>query len=114
MRVLHLLSSSGGLVPAIFRHEIRNILLVFERRRRVSPAEADEILGRVDDLSPRDGGPGHDGDVIARARTDGLTAYDAAYVALAISTASEIATLDKAMATAARRCGLALLGPLAP
>ena len=114
MRVLRLLSSSGGLVPTIFRHEIRNILLVSERRKRVSPAEIDEILGRVDNLSLRDGGPGHDGDVIALARTHGLTAYDAAYVALAIATASDIATLDKAMANAARRCGIAVLGPLVP
>ncbi len=112
--VLRALSAEGGLAPSIFRHEVRNILLISERRRRISPAKADELLGRLAALPVRDRGPGNDDDIIALARAHGLTAYDASYVALAISTASEIATLDKAMATAARRCGIAVLGPLAP
>ena len=112
--VLHQLSSDQGLVPTIFRHEVRNILLVSERRKRVTPAEVDEILGALDRLPLEDRGHGDDKDVIGLARRHGLTAYDSAYVGLALSTKSPLATLDEAMAKAARVCGITLLGPLAP
>lgn len=114
MDVLQRLSSEQGLVPTIFRHEVRNILLVSERRRRVSADEVDEILSGLAHTSIEDNGPGDDHRVMALARAYGLTAYDAAYVSLALSTGSSVATLDKAMAAAARACGVPLLGPLAP
>ena len=112
--VLSMLGTSYGLAPSIFRHEVRNILLLSERRKRITAAIGDALLVELALLSIRDCGSGDDTEVIAIARAHGLTAYDAAYVALAISTASDIATLDKAMANAARRCGIAVLGPLAP
>jgi len=112
-RILRLLQATDGLVPSIFRHEVRNILLIAERRKRVMPAKVDELLGRLAALPVRDGGHSDDHDVIALARTGGLTAYDAAYVALALSTGSSLATLDRAMAAAARSHGLAILGPYA-
>ena len=113
-RILQLLSSTEGLVPTIFRHEIRNILLISERRQRISRAEVDEILRGLDEPSLRDCGPGDDAKVIQLARVHHLTAYDAAYLALALSTGSTMATLDKALATAARSCNIAVIGPLAP
>ena len=112
--VLRQLLSDQGLIPTIFRHEVRNILLVSERRKRVTPAEVDEILGALERLALEDRGHGDDRDVMALARAHRLTAYDAAYVCLALSSRSALATLDRDMATAARVCGLKLLGPLAP
>lgn len=114
IRVLRLLSSTEGLVPNIFRHEVRNILLVSERRQRISRSEVDEILRGLDEPSLRECGPGDDSDVVALARLHRLTAYDAAYLALALSTGSPLATLDRALAAAARTCKVTVLGPLAP
>ncbi len=113
-RVLRLLSSTQGLVPTIFRHEIRNILLISERRQRISRTEVDEILGRLDEPSLQDCGPGDDANVVQLARAHHLTAYDAAYLALALAVGSSLATLDQALAVAARTCNVAVLGPLAP
>ncbi len=113
-RILRLLQAKDGLVPSIFRHEVRNILLIAERRKRVMPAKVDELLGRLAALPVREGGHSDDHDIIALARAGGLTAYDAAYVALALSSGVPLATLDRAMATAARARGIAILGPLAP
>ncbi len=109
-RIFRLLQATDGLVPSIFRHEVRHILLIAERRKRVMPAKVDELLGRLAALPVRDGGHSDDHDVIALARTGGLTAYDAA---LALSTGSSLATLDRAMAAAARTHSLAILGPYA-
>jgi predicted nucleic acid-binding protein len=44
------------------------------------------------------------------ALTHGLTAYDAAYVELAVRSRSDLATFDKKLADAARVCGVAVLG----
>ena len=81
---------------------------------RATASEVDEIMAGLDELSPDDGGPGDDGVVADIARAHGLTAYDAASVALALSGGAPLATLDGAMATAARARGLTILGPLAP
>ena len=114
IKVLRLLSSTEGLVPTIFRHEIRNILLVSERRQRITRTEVDESLRGLDEPSLRDCGPGDDAEVVSLARVHRLTAYDAAYLALALSTGSPLATLDRALAAAARACNIAILGPLSP
>jgi predicted nucleic acid-binding protein len=61
----------------------------------------------------RDRGGG-DGVQIARlALKHGLTAYDATYLALAISERLPLATLDRELAAAARGEAVEVLGPLA-
>ena len=114
LSVLGQVKASHGLAPSIFRHEVRNILLLSEKRRRITGTVVAALLVEFAELPIQDCGPGDDADVVALARTHGLTAYDAAYVALALSGGSPLATLDTAMAAAARACGLTLLGPLAP
>jgi predicted nucleic acid-binding protein len=47
------------------------------------------------------------------ARVHQLSAYDAAYLALAVSERAALATLDRKLAAAARRETIAVLGPLA-
>ena len=69
-------------------------------------------MGRLRRLPLEDAGSGSDGAVLALAMAHGLTAYDAAYLALAQERDLPLATLDQKLAAAARREDVALLGPL--
>ncbi|HLX98704.1 MAG TPA: type II toxin-antitoxin system VapC family toxin [Roseiarcus sp.] len=100
-------------VPSLFWHEARNILVMAERRGRIVAGEAAQAMGRLRRLPLEDAGAGSDGAVLALATAHGLTAYDAAYLALARERGLPLATLDQKLAGAARREGVRLLGPLA-
>jgi predicted nucleic acid-binding protein len=98
-------------VPSLFWHEARNILVMAERRGRIVAGEAVAAMGRLRRLPLEDVGGGSDGAVLAVAMAHGLTASDAAYLALAQERGLPLATLDQKLAQAARRQGVALLGP---
>ena len=112
--VLNDIQAGELLVPSIFWHEIRSILLMAERRGRTRPDQTSSLLARLDLLDLEDAGHGQDGRVLALARTHQLSAYDAVYLDLATSLHASIATLDKRLAAAAQRAGTPVLGPLAP
>lgn len=100
-------------VPSLFWHELRNILIMAERRGRIVAGEAAAAMGRLRRLPLEDAGACSDGMVLALATAHGLTAYDAAYLALAQERGLPLGTLDQKLAGAARREGVPLLGPLA-
>lgn len=101
----------GGRVPDLFWHEMRNLLLKIERRGR-SPRGAAEIavftLRRlpIAVLINRD-----DASILDLAQTHKLTAYDAAYLDLAIGFGLPLATADRQLADAAGKAGVPVLGP---
>ena len=99
-------------VPSLFWHEARNILVMAQRRGRIVAGEPAAAMGRLRRLPLEDVGAGSDGAVLALAMAHGLTAYDAAYLALAQERSLPLATLDQKLAAATRREGVALLGPL--
>jgi predicted nucleic acid-binding protein len=99
-------------VPSLFWHEARNILIMAERRGRIVAGEPAAAMARLRRLPLEDAGAASDGAVLALALTHGLTAYDAAYLALAQERRLPLATLDKKLAQAARQEGVAVLGPL--
>lgn len=112
--VLDLVERDGGVVLDLFWHEIRHILLKVERRARSAPGAAASAMGKLRQLSLASVVASSDAVVLAIARTHALTAYDAAYLDVALSGDFPLATLDRALAGAARACGVPLLGPLAP
>ena len=89
-------------VPSLWWFEVRNTLIVNERRGRLTESDTAAFLRglvrlRVTlDRSPKEG------DVLALARHRRLTVYDAAYLELARRESAPLATLDVALATAAR------------
>lgn len=90
-------------VPSIFWFEVANALLAAERRGRLArPAE--DTLGLIAslpiDISPTDG-PADAVSLAALARRHGLSAYDAAYLSLAMRSASPLATRDASLRRAA-------------
>lgn len=111
--VIFQLSTSSKLVPSIFWCEIRNILLLAERRRRIRPDQADSLLEGLSLLNLQDAGYGTHEQSLVVARRHNLTAYDAASLVLASSTRAGLATLDRRLGQAALRENISLLGPLA-
>jgi predicted nucleic acid-binding protein len=99
----------GARVPALFWYELRNLLLMAERRKRLPPNEAEIAFARVRGL-PIEERTVEDGPVFGLARRHRLTAYDAAYLALALAERLGIATNDARLAEAARREGITVSG----
>jgi predicted nucleic acid-binding protein len=97
-------------VPALWWFEMRNALIVNERRGRLSEADTVNFLRGVArlkigiDRSPDEAG------ILTLARRHRLTVYDAAYLELARRESLPLATLDRALRKAASASGVALLG----
>jgi predicted nucleic acid-binding protein len=99
-------------VPSLFWHEMRSVALMAERRGRIAEGQAIGALARLRRLPLEDAEDERDEAVLALAVKHALSAYDAAYLALAIAEALPLATLDRKLATAARLEGVAVRGPL--
>ena len=98
-------------VPSLFWFEVRNILAMAERRGRIGAGGALLGMERLRRLPLDDAGVGGDGSILLLSASHALSAYDAAYLALAISRNASLATLDRKLAAAARKEGVAVLGP---
>ncbi len=98
-----------ALVPRIWWYEIRNLLIVNERRGRLGAATSDRalrILKRLPiELDQRE----NDERLLSLARAHRLSIYDAAYLELAARENLPLATLDETLAAAAQAEGLALM-----
>ena len=99
----------GGVIPGIFRYEIRNVLVVNERRGRIDQAGSAQFLMRLRDLRLLQDDAHDEDTVMALARKHGLSAYDAAYLETALRRGDRLATLDRDLANAATAEGVALI-----
>ena len=111
--LLDLLREAPALVPDLLRHEIRSLFLAAVKRQRVRESFLPWAMQRFNQLPLRQMGPGDDHAVLTLARVHELSAYDAAYLALAITEGAALATLDRKLAAAARSENIPLFGPLA-
>lgn len=102
------IAERGALVPAIWWYEIRNVLVVNERRGRIDPARSEEFLQLLGRLSIAVVLDDDAAGVVDLARRLKLSVYDAAYLALAQSRDLPLATLDRGLAQAAGAGGVAL------
>lgn len=108
------LTGATAVVPSLFHLEIANILVVGERRKRSTEAQAAAFLSQLAALPVVvDGQTGVRAwsDTMALARAHGLSAYDAAYLELAVREALPIATLDDRLQAAAKAVGVAFYKP---
>jgi predicted nucleic acid-binding protein len=104
---LHIQSDSA-VVPEIWWYEMWNILVLNERRNRISPTDSAQFLRNLAQFSIRVDIP--DGThVMGLCRKHRLSSYDASYLAAAQSNQLPLATLDRALATAALAEGIPLL-----
>ena len=101
------LSNDEVVVPSVWPYEFSNALAVLERRKLLSAALADEIIRSAARLVSRvDTPPAPPATLLALARRNGLSAYDAAYLELAQRLRVPLAAKDSPLATAAKNLGL--------
>ena len=98
------------IAPWLLWVELRNILLVSERRGRLSVGMAEQIVEAVEELNIHldiaPAGPV----VMDMARRHSLTAYDALYLETALRHDGTLASLDKALLRAAVAEGVTTVG----
>lgn len=95
--------------PPIWPLEVANVLVLSERKRRLTTAESARFIAVLTALPITvDDQTSHRAfnEVLALARAHRLTAYDAAYLELASREGLPIATLDNGLRKAARRLGI--------
>ena len=106
---LERLRADDALVPSLWWFEIRNTLIVNERRKRITVVAVDVFLAELASLGIAiDSEP--DGErVMAIARKYNLSAYDSAYLELAERAKSPLASLDGSLVKAAKAQKIALI-----
>lgn len=110
--VLESLTKYDCIVPSIWPLEVANTLLVGERRGRTTEAKAARFITLLNSL-PMQIDPETTRhallDTLQLAREHHLSSYDAAYLELAMREGVPIATQDKALKKAAKKCGVKLI-----
>jgi predicted nucleic acid-binding protein len=103
--IQELLIDNKAFVPAIWPLEVANVLLVAERKKRISKAASGHFIALLSQL-PIEVGQTESNrifhDTLFLARQYQLSSYDASYLDLAICKGIPIATLDKAIIRAAK------------
>ncbi|MGD0628335.1 MAG: type II toxin-antitoxin system VapC family toxin [Terracidiphilus sp.] len=107
-RIAHLLLTENALVPILWWYEVRNLLVVCERRGRLNRSDSDLFLSRLTNYPIEVDAEVNWDDVMRLARKHRLTVYDASYLELAIRSRAPVATLDGALQRAAANEGVAL------
>ncbi|MGH9632986.1 MAG: type II toxin-antitoxin system VapC family toxin [Bryobacteraceae bacterium] len=96
-------------IPAVWALEIGNAMLVGERRKRLRQPEILRFLTLLEGLTiVQDAQPVGESvsKVLPLAREYSLSAYDAAYIELAIRQGAPLATIDGGLRKAARKAGV--------
>ena len=105
------IAERGAVVPGLWHLEFASGLEMAVRRKRLSTEDADDIVADFALYTIEVDGETHRrawADTRRLARRHRLTLYDAAYLELAARRALPLAALDAALASAARREGIAL------
>lgn len=103
-----------AVVPALWWFEVRNILIVNERRRRIQPTDTAAFLINLSRLRIREDRSPVEDSVLRLARDFELSVYDAAYLELAQREQLALATLDTKLRAAASGAGVAILAETPP
>ena len=99
-------------VPALWYLEMSNILLMAQRRHRLTAMQrkaAMEELAALQFLVDEEGARNAFGKTSELADEHGLTIYDATYLELALRRSLPLASRDEALRKAARNCALKIL-----
>jgi predicted nucleic acid-binding protein len=106
---LEALRSGSAVVPAIWWYEVRNVLVLNERRGRILPDDSSKFLLGLQELSIKIDFPGDGPEIVDLSRKYKLSVYDAAYLGLALRERLPLASLDKNLKLAAVAAGASLL-----
>ena len=109
--ILTIMPDSEAFVPGIWSLEIANVLLVAERRNRMTQEQSEEAIALLQSLliqvdATTDANAL--GTTLVLGRQEGLAAYDAACLELALRLGLPLTTNDTRLMEAASRCGVDL------
>jgi predicted nucleic acid-binding protein len=102
----------GAVVPALWHLELANVLLHAEKRGRITTGDVStrlELIAELPIATDHEMAGRAWREIMTLARAEGLTAYDAVYLELAIRRGLPLSTKDDALSSAARRIGVAIL-----
>ena len=114
--VLAELSRTHAETPALWPFEVANAVASGIARNRITPSEADVFLNRLAQLpiyAEERTHPIAPLDLMPLVLRYGLTAYDAAYLDLAVCRSYALATLDRHLIASAPKEGIRLMGQTA-
>jgi predicted nucleic acid-binding protein len=100
--------SDSLVMPALWLYEVQNVLAMAIRRERIDELTAYGALDQLRSLRVACIMPQALGHEFRIAKAQGLTAYDAAYLTVALATGAQLATNDERLRRAAERVGVAL------
>jgi predicted nucleic acid-binding protein len=112
--LLGLIPMARAFVPSLWPLEVANVLLVGERRQRITAADTARFLSLLDTfpITVDDETTAHAWvETLALARAQNLSAYDAAYLELAMRRGLPLATLDAKLKATATAVGVSLYSP---
>jgi len=109
--VLDCLAEATAYVPSIWPLEVVNVLLVAERKKRLDEAGSIRFITLLSQLPivVEQERPEIMMDLLALARTNKLSSYDASYLHLSLRRGLPIATLDNRLMEAAKMANVPLL-----
>lgn len=110
-RLLDALEDAVAVVPSIWPIETANVLALAERKGRIDQAGSKAYLEVLRELRieiDSETSSHAFGDVLSLARSQNLTAYDAAYLELAMREGIPLATRDVELVRAAKQVGVPL------
>jgi predicted nucleic acid-binding protein len=105
--VLESLESGEAFVPAIWPLEVGNVLLVAERKKRLSQASAVRfltLLGGLPITVEQETPERMLREIVSLAREHGLSTYDASYLDLAMRLGLPLCTQGASLVKAAKKC----------
>jgi predicted nucleic acid-binding protein len=111
-KVLDLLLTTGAMVPSLWRLEAANVIGKSLRLNKITQAKASTFIALLEDLDIAIDGQTDQRafhDTLDLARRYALSAYDAAYLELALRRGLALATLDVKLDAAAREAGVLVL-----
>jgi predicted nucleic acid-binding protein len=112
--VLECLAAGEAFVPAIWPLEVGNVLLVAERKKRLSEASIIRFLNLVNNLPitvEQETPERMLKEILSLARENGLSTYDASYLDLAMRLGLPVSTKDKVLLKAAKKCQIPVFAP---
>jgi predicted nucleic acid-binding protein len=109
------LTKRSAVVPSLWALEVANTLVIGERRKRSTQAQADAFTSRLASLPiliDEETAQHAWSSTMALARSHLLSCYDAAYLELSIRRRLPLATLDERLKKVATTVGLSIYQPV--
>ena len=113
--VLESFEAGQAFVPAIWPLEVGNVLLVAERKKRLSQASVVrflELLGGLPIVVEQETPERMFKEIVSLAREHRLSTYDASYLDLAMRLDLPLSTQDTSLVKAAKKCKVPIYEPV--